>query len=80
MKDFARIIDEVARETGVPFAAIMRRGQKAAIVAARHKAFYRIYHRLPDITQACIAAYFKRDPTSVSHGIRREAERLAGLK
>jgi chromosomal replication initiation ATPase DnaA len=80
MKDFARIIDEVAAETGIPFAAIMGRRQQAEIVAARYRAFYRLYHRIPDAKQQSIAAYFKRDHTSISHGIRREAERLAGLR
>jgi chromosomal replication initiation ATPase DnaA len=73
------IISEVAKQHGVTPVAITSDRRNAKLVAARHEAMWRARnettHSLPRIAQS-----FRRDHTTVMHGVaRHEARRNQGL-
>lgn len=73
------IATSVAAEKGLTLADLMSASKVAPIAHARFKAWKVIYETLDDngkrmFSMPQIAAYFRKDHTSILHGIRRAAE------
>ena len=73
-----RIIEEVCRERDVPVEDILGDSRLRTITRARQECYHRI-RRDTDLSLAQIGRIFKRDHTTIIHGISQASKReLAG--
>lgn len=71
------ILRHVAEETGVSAAELIGQGRKASIVRARQYAMYRMRQETRQSLPQIGAFLGGRDHTTVLHGVRAHAKRMA---
>ncbi|RUV65823.1 hypothetical protein EOA64_00315 [Mesorhizobium sp. M1A.F.Ca.IN.022.02.1.1] len=70
-RPIADIAAEVAAECQIDIRVLRSPLTTDRVVAARDKALLRIFEERPDVPSGVIAAYFKREPSTIRHHWRR---------
>lgn len=73
-----RVVEAIATRTGIPAVRIVSQSRNQACVAARHWAFFELQQAGFSLTQ--IGRMFKKDHTTILHGIRKHISRTGAAK